>query len=273
MSLSLQKWNLFSGAPVQEVEKFLKDNPAWDVNEDFGDDWTALHFACIYGHHEVASLLLVHPAINVNQKSISGSSPFFIASSNGHVETVKVLLQDSRVEINMPANNGCTPVWSASHWGNGGVIKWMIASGRELDLDRKGKVGGKEYTPIETARAENRTSLASLLERFKGDPTGTRREIRVELGVTDALAAELFATTVFLCDDFLRIRGPKSDSEVGRFFRIASLLPMELQMVLCHRVYDSTKENISSKDAEPAFKHLASLYEREQSSPSFCLIC
>jgi hypothetical protein len=86
------------------------------------------------------------------------------------------------------------------------VIKWIIARGREItNLDEKGKWIGKEYTAIEIARARNRTGVVSLLERFVTNSTQTRHELRVELGLVDACGAELFAMTVFLCDDILRL--------------------------------------------------------------------
>ena len=263
MSLSKEeKKNLFVSGNVQEVKQFLKDNPTWDVNEGLdGDDCAAPHLACVYGQPEIVSALLANPQTNINQKNKHGSTPFLFGCRNGEVEVVKVLLRDSRVDMNLPDNRGCTPLWWASYFGDVGdveVIKWMIASGRDLDLDTKGNDWqGNECTAIEFARRESKTGVVSLLERFTLDQEQTRHEIRVELGLIYKDAAELFAMTVFLCDGFLRIGGPESNSEVGRFFRIASLLPMELQMMLCHRAYGLAKENIPSKDSEPAFKSLA----------------
>jgi len=46
-------------------------------------------------------------------------------------------------------------------------------------------------------------------------------------------------------------------TSVVRFFDIAVMLPMELQMVLSHRVVGSMKQNILMKDSEAAFKALA----------------
>ena len=83
----------------------------------------------------------------------------------------------------------------------------------------------------------------------------------MKLGVLDALAAEVFALTVFLCDDLLQLKPTLTTtitaSAASRFFTIASKLPMELQMILCHRVVGSMKQNILHKDSEVAFKSLA----------------
>ena len=108
----------------------------------------------------------------------------------------------------------------------------------------------------------------SLLERFLVNPSQTRHEVRLRLGVLDALAAEVFALTVFLCEDILQLKLPargrraRSTSVAAiaaatRFFNIASKLPMELQMILCHRTAGSMNQSILHNNSEVAFKSLA----------------
>ena len=72
----------------------------------------------------------------------------------------------------------------------------------------------------------------------------------------DELAAAVFALTVFLCDYLLQLQ-PASNPAATRFFAIAKRLPMELQMILCHRAVGSAKQNILHRDSEAAFKSLA----------------
>ena len=91
--------------------------------------------------------------------------------------------------------------------------------------------------------------------------TLTRHQVRVKLGLLDALAAEVFALTVFLCDDLLQLKpalitSSNQAATASRFFVIAGKLPMELQMILCHRAVGSTKQNFLLKDSEVAFKSL-----------------
>ena len=78
----------------------------------------------------------------------------------------------------------------------------------------------------------------------------------------DEFAAELYAITVFLCDDLLYLKPALPVTMIAsgaaiRFFTIAKRLPMELQMILCHCAVGSKKQNILHKDSEPAFKSLA----------------
>ena len=131
----------------------------------------------------------------------------------------------------------------------------------ETSRTRKGLGWGKDYTALEIARKEKETKAVSVLERFTTNPGLTRHELRGKLGILDELAAEVFALTVFLCDD-LQLK-PASNSAISaanttaRFFTVASKLPMELQMVLCHRAVGSMKQNILHKDSEAAFKSLS----------------
>ena len=99
--------------------------------------------------------------------------------------------------------------------------------------------------------------MVTLLERFKDNPLETRHTMRVELGLLDDLAAEMFALVVFVSDGLLKVNITATPSPAARFFTIASRLPLELQMLLCFRQVGSAKEIIPGKDSEVAFKELA----------------
>ena len=45
----------------------------------------------------------------------------------------------------------------------------------------------------------------------------------------------------------------------NKFFQITRGLPMELQMMLCHRVFGAEKDIVLTKHSEPAFKKLGRL--------------
>src|SRR5262249_5587332 len=155
---------------------------------------------------------------------------------------VRWLLKDSSVKPNEPDNDGYTPLWHAARNGCLGVIKWWIASGREMDL---GQPGNPFNDAIGGAKKRGKTGVASLLEAFKEDPEKTIHEVRIELGCLDDLAAEIFALTVFLCDGFIELKEDMSWTEAASFFRIMRELPTELQMILCYRVVDLEEENFS----------------------------
>ena len=265
-------WDAARGSRVSEVSSLLRDHPGINVNWTNEDGWTALHTALLEGHVEVAKLLLAHPKIEVNLKSDDGQTPILRGCWNGQMSVVQVLLKDPRVDVTLDDDRERTPLWFASRDDQHEVIEWLIASGRDLGdvKNKKGNEWGKDkvFTALEIARKCKRTEIVSVLERFLANPALTRHELRVKLGVLDVLAAEVFALTVFLCDDLLHLKpvphpaatpNPAA-AAATRFFAIASKLPMELQMILCHRAYGSMKQNILRKDSEAAFKSLTSFY-------------
>ena len=250
---------------VEEVSSLLTNNPGLDVNCPNERQITALHYASGYGCVEVVKLLLAHPHINVNVRVEEGQTPLSLGCWNGKVSVVEVLLKDPRVDVTLDDIDGRTPLWGASFNGYDEVIEWLIASGRDLGnvTNVKGKYGVREFSALEIARAEKFDKVSALLERFVVNPTQTRHELRVKLGVLDEVAAEIFALTVFLCDDLLHLKPALASSTstfaTARFFAIAFKLPMELQMILCRRAVGSMKQNTLRKDSEAAFKSLAKI--------------
>ena len=213
-----------------------------------------MHHACDRDSRSAAiPLLLAHPDIDVNVKDTLGYTPFLFACC-GYAPCVRLLLKDSRVKVNEPANDGRTPLWCAAIGGQLDIIKWWIASEREMDL---GTPGDSKTDAIWVAKSQGATEVVTLLERFKSDAAKTRHAVRMELGFLDDLAAEMFALVVFVSDRLLQINDATTPSATARFFSIARTLPLELQVVLCHRLVGSAKEIIPSKDSEVAFKELA----------------
>jgi len=230
--------------------------PGFDVNIRLkGSKWTLLHDACNGDSRSaVIPLLLAHPDIDVNLKTKDEETPFYACC--GHASSVREMLKDSRVKVNSPNIYGSNPLWYAASHDHLDIIKWWIASGREMDfgkpedVDKTDAIGG--------AKRHGETKVVTLLERLKENPVETRHAVRVELGLLDELAAEMFALVVFVSDGLLQINDT-TPSPAARYFSIATQLPLELQMVLCHRLVGSNKEIVQGKDSEVAFKSLAEI--------------
>ena len=94
---------------------------------------------------------------------------------------MRLLLQDQRVMVNEPDKDGSTPLWWAAYRGHHDAVKLWIASGREMNLGKPGDVDKTDA--IGAAKQAKKTEVATLLERFKSDPTKTRSELRKELGM------------------------------------------------------------------------------------------
>ena len=248
-------WAAVMDGDAKKLAELMKKDPGFDVNEDqLGDGDTLLHYACDWDRRSVIPLLLAHPDIDVNVRGRYAETPFYRAC-NGYTSCVREMLKDSRVKVNEPNQHGYTPLYWAAWYGHLDVIKWLIASGREMDLGTPGNFG----TDVIGAAMENdRTEVVTLLEKFKSDAVKTRSEVRLEIGWYNE-AAEMFAMVVFVSDGLLKTKatGVKARAKRTRFFNIASQLPLELQMVLCYRVVQSAKEIIPGKESEVAFQELA----------------
>ena len=173
-------------AVAKELAELIRQDPRFKVN-NMGVDGrghTLLHYACWDDSRSaVIPLLLAHPDIDVNAKSkYGGSTPFYLACCDGYPSCAREMLKDSRVKVNEPDNNGWTPLYLAAYLGHLDIIKWCIASGREIDLGKPGDVDKTDA--IGGAKKEGETEVVTLLERFKSDAAKTRSEVRKELGIT-----------------------------------------------------------------------------------------
>jgi len=240
---------------VEEVKRILMNNPNLDVNwKNMGEsDVTALIRACENGHNVIVSILLAHPEINANPKVLDSDTPFLRACRDGHTSCVRLLLKDQRVEINEPDSIGHTPLYWAASGGFLDIVRWWVASGREMDVKKPAKV---RMIDIGEELRKRRAEVVTLLGRLHENPNETRHAMRLELGWYDEAAAEMFALMVFVSDGLLQVKDT-TPTPAARFLSIARGLPLELQMVLCHRVVGSPKEIIRAQDSEVAFKSLA----------------
>ena len=239
---------------AKKLAELMRQDPGFNVNvNQDGFGWTLLHYACY--EDAVIPLLLAHPDIDVNVKSTDEETPFYWACLNGSTSCVREMLKDSRVKVNEASNGEHAPLWYAAAYDQIDTIRWWIASGREMDLGEPGDI--YKTDAIGRAKKYGKTEIATLLERFKSDPTKTRSEVRLELDLLDDLAAEMFALVVFVSDGLLQVNDTATTTPAARFFNIAAQLPLELQMVPCHRQVGSAKEIIPGKESEVAFKELA----------------
>jgi hypothetical protein len=90
-----------------------------------------------------------------------------------------------------------------------------------------------------------------------------RHQLRLLSEFRNPYIGGVFALVVFFSDEFLTLKtGDKEtkSEKAQRFFKIVRQLPMELQMVLCNRMFGSSKELVLTEISEPAFKKLARLH-------------
>jgi len=111
---------------------------------------------------------------------------------------------------------------------------------------------------------KGRENVVLLLSAVLADPFNTRLHILEEFSLKGQAISEMYAMMIFVSDDYFRIKTsnqltPHSDSssKAIQFWKIAIQLPLDLQMILGHRMYKSAANFILSQDSEPAFKRMA----------------
>ena len=273
MSLSKEE-QLYNAAFDGELEKIksLCSDPDLNINCQDEGGYTPLSGACHAGQIGIVEYLLSMKEIDPNKPSNDGATPFFIACWNGYKEVVSLLLADPRVDPNKPVNDQSTPLWIASQQGHLVVVRHLLASKKEIDTRMRSTFNKR--TAAEQGRAMGRMTkrmydieedfqrrrlkgplCADLIDEYEHDRVAARNRLRRLPGLREYFIGHLFALVVFHSDNFVVTRD-NADVSCKRFFDIASRLPLEVQMVLCNRVFGSPKDIILSRDSEPGFKFL-----------------
>jgi len=213
--------------------------------------------ACTKGHGEIVSLLLAHPEVDPNKPDLQGWTAFAWCFHYGKEDATIRMLADPRVDVNQLDLHSRTPLWWAARDGQTKVIKLLLANSRTIDVTTRGGSGNRS-TAAENARTGDHLALADLLDAYQRDPVMVRQQLRRELGMEETLAAEVFAVLVLLSDGFLahreNTRFTEAERLARRFLVIGEQLPLELQMVLCNRMFGLASSIQLSMNTEPAFR-------------------
>jgi len=260
------------------------NNPVITTRLEVGLGWTLLHEAVYHEQPEIVKILLAHPKINVNAQAHEGITPLCIACRRGNATVVDLLISDPRTDATITYYSDVFPLWMPNRFSKTHV-QLLIASGKSLG-DLRNMAGIRDlYSNTLWVAMNSNTSQApevvQLINDFYKDQAKTRHAVRMEMGRSSALSAHLFALIVLVCDGLLEVimvANPKLMTEscsvqgqARRFFRILCELPMELQMVVCLRAFQSPRNVVLTKDSEPAFRshalHYKELEEKEDHHP------
>lgn len=242
-----------------KVREILRVCPEVDVNWRNGFGSSALHKAALKGSSNVIALLLAHPNIDVNPLNEHGYTPLLLSCIHGHSACVRKLLEDPRAIVRAPY--GGSPLLLAAREGHVGVVEQWICSGRDIDPRIKG----------ELSKDSVKEALRLLWDYFQ-KPAEVRLQVqRRAKGNADAAAAYIFALVVFVCDGLLEIRRLREKEvpelvffKAVRFINLIRRLPMELQMIVAHRVIESGRHFVTVGEAEAAFQTLARFYQPDR---------
>ena len=205
---------------------------------------------------------------------IQGGFPFFVACQEGYREVVSLLLADLRIDPNKPRTDQSSPLWVASFEGYLSAVQRLLTSGWDMntkmkcvDTNTAAAEQGRLMPSIPKSASETEEEYqltvtdgplcGDLIDDYDRDPVAARYRLRRQPGLREYFAGHLFALVVFYSDNFVAINERMAHSDTERFFTITSQLPLDLQMVLCNRIFVSPKDIILSRDSEPGFRLLA----------------
>ena len=96
---------------LQSIQQMLEQDPG-KLNATDGENYTALHWACMRGHWDVARYLIKLGA-NLNIKGGDGGTPLQWAVHHDNVEIVKLMLEKG-AQLNSQNQWGMTELHTAS---------------------------------------------------------------------------------------------------------------------------------------------------------------
>ena len=90
--------------------------------------------------------------------------------------------------------------------------------------------------------------IKELIKRYKKDPQTVRSKLILKDNIN------VYRHIVFLCDGYYELDENTENNNGLRFLKIASRLPLELQMTLTHRLCGSSKAIITGKQFDENIK-------------------
>jgi len=144
-----------------------------DEDEVYGQ--TALHLACLNGHHLVAKRLLAAGASRSATDS-DGSTPLHCAANFGHLACLTLVMGHpgayllSTAALNVEDIDGEAPLYQAAYFGHHACCATLIAAGAGT---AKAAKDGSTPLSIAQSRHADQPQLIALLEAHSGANAGT----------------------------------------------------------------------------------------------------
>ena len=285
-------WEAAGEGNLESVRELAGD-PSVNVNwigPVKGD--SPIHQASRFARLEVLRELLGNPRVDVTQRNHLGGTPLSISCFTGNVEMTLLLLGDPRFDPNLITGDGSTPLWFASQNGhlpivahlfalevviNTSVVStWNSTTAAEHARNMAGALRQDYETEDDPPRRKRyNLEVADLINDYERDPAAVRRRMRRNPRIRDTYIARVFAIVIFFTDGFVGLKPAAAAAAAAatatatatgsacakddprRFLRITSGLPMDLQMLLCNRMFGSPRDIVLPRDSEPGFRWLA----------------
>ncbi len=144
------------------VRKLLKDGV--DANSAQGDGMTALHWAAMKDHVELAEMLLYAGANVKATTRMGGYTPLTLAAKNGNAAMISALLKGG-ADVNATTSTGVTPLMLAAQSGRADAVKALIDGGANVNA----KETVRDETALMFAATHNRMDAMAVLLKHGAD--------------------------------------------------------------------------------------------------------
>ena len=157
---------------IAQVKHLLSKGVKVDAkDEKYGA--TALHWAAVKGHKDIAKLLLTKGA-NVNVKNRGGDMPLHLSVAFCHKEVAELLIANG-ADVNETRKEGSSPLHTAIERCSKTMIEFLISKGAKIDAQVKyGQMRGQ--TPLYRAAAKNLEGMAALLLSKNANPNISNKD-------------------------------------------------------------------------------------------------
>ncbi len=162
LSMRKRHLDIFEAAAVgnrAEVERVInKDKNR--LSEYSADGYTALGYACWFGHLEIVRFLVSKGAqVNAPAKNNSKVTPFHSAVAGKHVEVVEILMKHG-ADVNLKHQNDLTALHAAAANGHAQMVKMLVDNGANKSAKDS---GGK--TPADYAKEKGFQEIENYLRQ------------------------------------------------------------------------------------------------------------
>jgi len=210
----------------------IESGPLWDPNATYV--WVthiSIHTACETNLVKIVKLLLSFDdniEFATTGKGNFKQTALFLACKKGSLEAAKILLSYDYIlqrSINKENIENHTPLYISCVNRHHDITKLLLCKGALIDEITKS---------LNNDVVNNYINNPFIISQW-----------RIDLNINEHV--KLFLLTVCISDGYLLTTSGQLSNEV-RFFDIVSILPIELQMIICNQVYNIKKRNISSTE-------------------------
>lgn len=95
------------------LNRLVKQDKIWLVDEKKEDGFSALHLACLNNYFDIAKCLIERiNYLNVNVKNCNNQTPLHLAVERNNYDIIKLLIETNRCDLNAQDKDGDTALHS-----------------------------------------------------------------------------------------------------------------------------------------------------------------